>query len=483
MRVPETHFFLDTSQPSGLQTQLREQIVAAILQRRFPPGARLPATRRLAAHLGVARVTVHLAYQALEADGYLSARTRSGVFVSADPPGLLTAPAPARAGAVDWSAHLAEPFEMTAAVRKPADWRSYPYPFIYAQVDEALFPHNEWRDCARRALGRREFAEVASDMQARDDPLLVAHTLSHSLPSRGVEAAHDELLITMGAQHALWLAIQTLARGRGALRVAVEEPCYPEMREMLRCVGAEVAAVPVDAGGMAPERLPDRLDLVCVSPGCQAPTGASMPPERRSALLARAEAEDFLILEDDYDLELRLGAPPLPALKAADAAGRVIHVGSYSKALFPGLRLGYLVAAAPFLAAAHGLRSVAMRHPPGITQRTAAHFLALGHFNAHVARLRKAYAARRDLMTRALASTPFEIAGAAPGGGASFWMRAPPGRDSVELARRARERGVLIEAGDVFFMGGAPTPYFRMAYSAIPTGRIEEGVRRLADSV
>jgi GntR family transcriptional regulator/MocR family aminotransferase len=476
--IPESWFFLDRAAPEGLQAQLRARIVAAILQRRFAPGAKLPSTRRLAGHLDVARITVALVYQDLIADGYLEARPRSGVFVAADPPGLIGAAGRPSESQVDWAARLQPEPQSPDVVQKPEDWRRHPYPFVFGQIDEALFPHAEWRDCARRALGRREFAEVAADSFARDDPLLVSHTLSHSLPARGVEAAHEELLITHGAQNALWLAVAVLAAGRPGLRVVVEDPCYPEMRAILRAARAECVPVPVDSDGLDPADLPAGVDLVCVTPSHQAPTGATLPEARRRALLARATAEDFLILEDDYDFEMSFLRPPSPALKARDPEGRVLYVGSYSKPLFPGLRLGFLVAAAPLIRAARRLRAAASRHPPGMTQRTAAHFLALGHYNAHVARLRRVFAERRVVMEQALRAAGFVLPDVSSHGGSSFWAAAPRG-DSARLAERARDCGVLIEPGRAFFADGRATAHFRIAYSSVPADRIEAGIARL----
>lgn len=481
VKISESQFILDHAATTGLQAQLREQVVAMILRRRLPPGARMPSSRGLARHLGVARITVALVYQDLVADGYLSTRPRSGVFVADDPPGLMAQrPRGDRGAGLDWTARIGRPFSASRGVEKPLDWRRYPFPFLYGQADDGLFPHNEWRDCARRALGRREFPQVASDMASHDDPQLVAYTLSHSLPGRGIAADHGELLITLGAQNALWLAIQVLAQSGRRLRAAMEEPGYPDLRAMLRLAGFEVIAAPVDEGGLDPAALPEGLDLVCVSPSHQAPTGVTMPAERRRALLERARAEDFLILEDDYDFEMSFLGPPSPAVKSHDAEGRVIYAGSFTKPLFPGLRLGYMVAPEPFVAEARGLRALVMRHPPGVTQRTTAHFLALGHYNAHIARLRRAFRERRAVMAAALDATGLEVAGASAFGGAGFWIRGPEGLDSDRLAARARERGVLIEPGTAFFDAPGPCRYFRMAYSSVPAERIAEGVSRLA---
>ena len=480
LRISESQFHLDRAHPSGLQGQLRERIVSAILRRRFPPGARMPATRRLAGHLGVARITISLVYQELMADGYLESRARSGVFVCDDPPGLLERPEAERISTIDWADRLAPEAAELSFVEKPEDWPRYPYPFVFGQVDEALFPLNEWRDCMRRSLGRREFHDIAADTAIRDDPRLVAYTLSHSLPARGVEAGHDELLITLGAQNALWLAVETLSRGRAPLGVAIEDPCYPELRNILRLAGADIAPIPVDDEGLDPDALPQGLDLVCVSPSHQSPTGATMSETRRRALLTRARREEFIILEDDYDFEMSFLRPPSPALKAMDGDGRVLYAGSYSKPLFPGLRLGHLVGPRPFIDAARALRSVSLRHPPGVTQRAVAHFLALGHYNAHVARLRRVFAERRGVMAAALKRGGFQLADAASHGGSSFWARAPNDLDARVLAARAMEKGVLIEPGAPFFAARADAPYFRVSYSSTSSERIKAGVAALA---
>ncbi|QHQ34904.1 PLP-dependent aminotransferase family protein [Algicella marina] len=484
MRISETQFFLDREAGIGLQVQLRERIAAAILARRFTPGQRLPSSRKLADHLGIARITVSIVYQDLVADGYLEAAPRSGFFVADDAPDLLPAntrpkvPAEER---LDWDGWLTGRYRRLLRVEKPLDWRAYPYPFIYGQIDPDLFPHDDWRDCARRALGKRDFAQVAADAIHSDDPKLVAHILSHGLPARGVTAAAEEVLVTLGAQNALWLVIQLLSANRPRLRVVIEDPGYPELREALRLSGCEIVPVAVDADGLPPQAIPEGVDLVCVSPSHQAPTGVTMPMARRKELMALAEERNFLILEDDYDFEMSFLKPANPALKSFDRRGRVIHVGSFSKSLFPGLRLGYLHADARFIEEARSLRALIMRHPPGTPQRTTAHFLALGHYNAHVRRLREAFRKRRAVMTDALQTHGLRVAAASGFGGAGFWIAGPPGLDSIEFARDLREDGVLIEPGTTFFAGAhPPTHFFRMAYSSISHKKIPEGIARLA---
>jgi GntR family transcriptional regulator / MocR family aminotransferase len=201
----------------------------------------------------------------------------------------------------------------------------------------------------------------------------------------------------------------------------------------------------------------------------------------RRQLLAAAEANDFLIVEDDYEFEIAHGRAPLPALKSLDPGGRVIHVGSFSKSLFPGLRLGFLVGAAPFIREARALRATVLRHPPGLIQRAAAYFLSLGHYDALLRRIQRAFGARRDVMLQAVAEHGLEPAGGTGPGGSSLWMRAPEGVDTEALARRLRAESVLIEPGRPFFgTPRAPDGFYRIAYSSIPAERIPEGIARIA---
>ena len=285
----------------------------------------------------------------------------------------------------------------------------------------------------------------------------------------------------MGAQHALWLAIELITRG-ARLRAVTEEPGYPDTRHALRWCGAEVVSIAIDGAGLDPARLPEGVGAVFVTPSHHAPTGVTMPRERRRALLALARARDLVVVEDDYEFEMSFHGPPLPALKSLDEDGRVIYVGSFSKALFPGLRLGYLVAPAPVIDAARELRAIMLRHPPGHLQRAAAYFLAQGHCDALIARLEERLAERRAVLAAALDEAGLEVAGATSGGSA-LWMRAPAGMDTTALAARLLDRGVVIEPGAPWFAAGGRCSFFRLGYAAIATDRIAEGVRRIAEVV
>jgi len=193
---------------------------------------------------------------------------------------------------------------------------------------------------------------------------------------------------------------------------------------------------------------------------------------------------DALIIEDDYEFEMSFLKPPSPALKSLDQDGRVIYVGSFSKSLFPGLRLGYLVGSAPFIREARALRASVLRHPPGHIQRTAAYFLSLGHYNSLIKRMGKTYQKRSAVMEQAIQNCGLKIAGKGSHGGSSFWMQAPKGTDTAELAIRLRDESILIESGQKFFAGGtAPHEFYRLAYSSIPTDRIAQGIEKIAAAI
>lgn len=481
MAIPVETFHLSPNAQGTLQARIQQVVAEGILAGRFRKGEKLPSTRKLAQHLKVSRITVTLAYTELLANDFLTSRGRSGYFVSdnaPEPPEFDTPPE--RADRVDWNSALAQRFDdgQPLGMGKPADWTRYRYPFIYGQADPTLFDHANWRLCAMQALGARNFDALTQDQYDADDPELVSFIARHTLPRRGILARPDEILITMGAQNALWMAAQILAVGRP---VAVEDPCYPALRQILRQAGSPVRSVPVDERGLPPEQVPDGTRVIFTTPSHQCPTSATLPLTRRRALLGRAADLGALIVEDDYEFEMSYLTPPSPALKSLDEDGRVIYVGSFSKSLFPGLRLGYLVGAAPFIREARALRASVLRHPPGHIQRTTAHFLSLGHYDALVRRIGKALAARRQVVEEAVAHHGLRVAGRGAHGGSSLWMQAPDGVDTADLAERLRADSVMIEPGKAFFAGDAPPKqFYRLGYSSIPSGRIGEGVARIA---
>ncbi|MFQ5438400.1 MAG: PLP-dependent aminotransferase family protein [Paracoccaceae bacterium] len=484
MEIGKETFFLDPAFRGTLQTQIQQIIASAILAGRIEPGDKLPSSRKLAAHLGIARITVTLAYNELVADDYLRAASRSGYFVSTTAPvtRLESLAPPEQRDTVDWNRFFSQRFTGGRLVEKHDNWRSYPFPFIYGQADPALFHHSNWRLCAHQALGRREFDSLTTDYVEGDDPELLEFIARHSLPRRGIRARPEQIMVTVGAQNALWILSRILL-GKGRL-AAFENPGYPGLRNILRHMGAATVPVPVDDDGLPPDLLPTGLDAVFVTPSHQCPTTVTMPMERRHEVLRLAHERDFLVIEDDYEFEMSFLNPPTPALKSLDEDGRVIYVGSFSKSLFPGLRLGYLVGSETFIRQARALRHAMLRHPPGNIQRTTAYFMARGHYDAMVRQMRDAFFKRRRVMAAAIENSPLRVAGSASFGGSSFWVETPLGIDTEKLAGTLMEDGVLIEPGSPFFTGpDAPSNFCRLAYSSIAHDRIPEGVERISAHV
>lgn len=480
MLIPAEAFFLDRESELSLQLQLRRQIIGGVLEGRFRPGERLPSSRQLAAHLGVARVTVAQAFAELVATDYLTSRDRSGHFISdqIDTALVMSAPAP-KAPGFDWSLHIDGRYGRAQRTDRVSDWRRYRYPFVYGQADPQLVDLAAWRDCAIRALGQREFAPMTGDLYGEDDPELVDYIARHILPRRGIRARADEILLTLGAQNGLWLVAQILLRGGGAC--AIEDPCYPGMREILSHTRAQILPVTVDAQGLPPRAVPAGIRAVFTTASHQCPTNSTMPLERRRELLRLAQAQGFAVIEDDYEFEMSFAGSSSPALKAIDEAGAVIYIGSFSKSVFPGLRLGYVVADPRVIAEARALRGLILRHPPGMLQRTLTNFLSLGHYDAQMNRMRRAYAARRQVMAEELSRHGLVANESGGAGGSSFWMTVPHGVDSAKLGHVLREREVLIEPGAPFFAQNAQgAGFYRLAYSSIPVERIPEGVARIA---
>jgi len=483
MALPVETFFLMPDAQGTLQSQIQQMIAQGILSGRFQQGEKLPSTRKLANHLGVSRITVTIAYTELLANDYLTSRGRSGYYVSENAPSP-PAFAPQHSGpdAVDWTRAIGQKFSGGVTPHKPLDWARFRYPFIYGQADPTLFDHANWRLCAVQALGQRDFNALTTDYYDQDDPQLIEFIARHTLPRRGITARPEQILITLGAQNALWLTAQVLLTQRR--RAVLEDPCYHALRDILSQSRCHVTPVRVDQDGLPPDAIPPDTDVIFTTPSHQCPTTATMPMNRRRALLDRAREMDALIVEDDYEFEMSFLKSPSPALKSLDADGRVIYVGSFSKSLFPGLRLGYLVGSEPFIREARALRASVLRHPPGHIQRTAAYFLSLGHYDALIRRMGSALHERRRVMEEEIARHGLQIAGQGAYGGSSFWMKAPPHVDTEILARRLEPKGVLIEPGHAFFSGTAQSiNYYRLAYSSIPVSRIGEGINLIEQGI
>lgn len=470
----------------SLQARLREMVVSAVNEGWVTADTALPSSRELAAHLGVARNTVLLAFQQLIDEGVLESRERSGYFVRAGLRGNWSntdsGPTSPLAPPL-WEQWLTKRPTAQRNLVKPLDWLTYPYPFLYGQYDPHLFPINDWRECARQALSVLEIRGWAPDHVARDDPELVEQIRTRLLPRRGIWVTAEEIMVTMGAQQAIYLLTELLLRP--GMVVGIEEPGYPDARNTFELKGADLRALQIDECGVIPDAVPESCQMLFVTPMRQCPTGAILSLERRHQLVTRAAARDLLIVEDDYESNFGffMEGPP-PTMRGLDSSGRVLYIGSLSKTLAPGLRLGYVVAPPMVIRELRALRRLMLRQIPGNNQRAVALFLALGHHDKLLRRFAQAIREREVVMHEALARHFPECTCFCGPGGSSFWVRGPDWLDSRALAVRAAALGILIEPGDVFFQSASPPlHYFRLGFASILAEKIEPGIRALAGLV
>jgi GntR family transcriptional regulator/MocR family aminotransferase len=485
-------FHLDFDHQRGLQEQLRESLVSAILGGGFPPDEPLPSCRKLSQQLSISRNTVALVYESLLDNGYLVSRPRSGYYLHADYCGVefderLPGFAPVIANDVgeaerapDWTGRFKMLPSLKHGVLRPSDWSGVTYPFIYGQPIRDLFPLERWREVSRNTLRSERDQGWMRDRFDRDDEMLIEQLRTRVLPKRGIWARPDEILITLGSQNALYL-LATLLMGDG-VKVALENPGFRDALSIFDLQGAEVHRQPIDAQGLVVDARLDDCEYLYVTPGHQVPTGITMSAARRQQLLEHVRLQDQIIIEDDYDAELNLDNHPLPALKASDRHGRVIYLSSLSKAFSPGLRMGYLVADAELINELRALRRLMYRHPPLNNQRMLAEFLAQGHYDAHLRRFRAEHAQRREALCTAVDEQLVGCQHLGSPGSSAFWLQAPAGVDTQKLAWMAAQKSILIESGTQFFFNGSPpTNFMRLGFHAIDAQLIKPGIRRLAE--
>ncbi len=487
--MQDTIIYIDAGNRLNLQNQIRQKLVDGILNGSFPPGMKLPSSRKLSRQLNVARNTVVAAYQQLIADGYLVSRQRSGIFVNEK---MLES----RVG-YSGNMALASETETAAWIKRtkrhdiagPAvaqdlpNWNQYPYPFIDGKFDSTLFPLAEWREASRLALSVTDVRDWSTGSADADDLMLVDEIRSKILTRRGIQARSDEILVTMGTQNSLYLINQLLVDR--SVTAAIEEPGNSEMRRLLRQSRAKVLPQAVDDEGIVVDDQLDKCDLVYVTPSHQIPTAVVMSSERRESLLAAAKKSDFLVIEDDYECETNYLDHPQPALRSMDNTGRVIYVASLSKVLAPGLRLGFIVADAQFIQRARALRRTVMNHPPLNNQRAAAFFLSLGHYDALMMRLGRIFQERRMALRDALnwmRGVPMEISPEV--GGTTYWVRTPDDFDVDMFAHAAAQRGILIEPVRHYYaIEERAENCFRMGVTSLALDQIRPGVTRLVELI
>lgn len=475
---------LDRESPLPLHRQLFDALRQAILAGRLRPGTRLPSTRVMASDLGVARNTVMAAFEQLVAEGYLQARVGSGTTVTAIAPDMLL-----NIGAPSAEKPSVGPTELSLSARGRAlagTARAIPDPTRRAfqaglpAFDE--FPFGTWSRLLMRH-SRRPSASLLGYGHTGGHPALRAAVADYLGGARGVNCTPDQVIVVGGAQAGLDLVSRMLLDPGDT--AWIEEPGYPGARGALLGAGARLHPVPVDDEGLdvaAGERAAPRARLAYVTPSYQYPLGTTMSLQRRLRLLEWAQRANSWVIEDDYDSEYRYRGRPLSALQGLDSAERVIYVGTFSKTMFPALRLAYVVVP-------RGLVTVfrrALRHTgqdaPLAIQAAAADFISEGHYASHLRRMRALYSQRLQRFRQLLGEQLGHMLELGPvDAGMQLAAYLDHTIDDRDVARRAEEAGISVAALSTFYLRDCPQPGLLLGYAAVPEAEMRAAVEKLHD--
>lgn len=470
---------LTLSGSGPLFQQVYRALRESILTGRLRHGERLPVTRVLSRDLGISRNVVLIAYEQLIAEGYAAGRVGAGTFVAQ----TVARPVPAGDGKTRRSMPRLSRYaarilsDPAADPPLPVPARRARYDFSYYLANPEDFPAATWRRLLARHLRNLplDYSSASGDALLRRE---IAHYLGRA---RGIRCEPEQVLLVNGTQQALDLTARVLLNAED--RVVMEDPHYAGAREVFRAVGARIVPVPVDSAGLVTGRLPRKARLAYITPSHQFPTGAVLPLERRLALLKWAASGGAYVLEDDYGGEYRYSGRPLEAVQALDSAGCVLYTGSFSRILFPSLRMGYLVAPADLVRPLEQAKWIADRHTSLFQQAALADFLREGHLERAVRRARQRQLGRRNALLSALDrhfGASASILGA--DAGVHVLLRLPelPAARTAEWIAEAARVGVKVGATAHYYVNPPASCELLVGYAGVNERAIAEGIRLLA---
>jgi GntR family transcriptional regulator/MocR family aminotransferase len=474
---------LDAQSGRALYQQVHDGLRDAVLSGRLAGGARLPSTRELCAELNLSRNTVVAAFEQLIAEGYLESRTGDGTYVSRSLPDDMLH---VRHGV---GKHRSQQIALPAKLSKSAQtiqragrWLNEGPPRAFRPDVLALdeFPIALWSRLVARRWRNATVSQLDYGDPAGYGPLREA-IAGYLGAARGVRCSAEQVMIVSGSQQGIDLAARVLLNAGDP--VWVEDPGYRGAKAALSASGAQLVPVPVDEDGLcvdAGESASPKARMAYVTPSHQYPTGVTMSLPRRLALLDWAKRADAWIVEDDYDSEYRYAGRPLPALQGLDVAGRVIYVGTFSKVLFPALRLGYAVLPDALVDAFVRMQTLVNRQMPALDQAIVADFIVEGHFARHIRRMRALYAGRQDALVRAVQRElggVLDIQSAEAGLHVVGWL--PPGMDDARVAQAALKRGIEAPPLSRYAMTALPRGGLMLGFAGLNERQIRDGVRQL----
>ncbi len=464
--------------------QLYLQIRLAILSGRLGAGTKLPSTRALASELTVARTSVVAAYEQLLAEGYVSGKIGSGTYISSELP--------------DATATAADRFKRPADAEKPSlSARAQQF----ATLAPATAPGGNLPFDAGRALvdirTTQLWGKLSRRMLVSIDPVHLGYSdprglielrtaiCDHLRTMRAVRCEPDQVIVTSGAQQAMDITIRVLLDRDD--EAWVEDPCYPLTYQALVVSGARIHPIAVDAGGMnvgAGIRAAPKARVAFVTPSHQHPLGVVLTMARRLELLGWARDNGAWIVEDDYDSEFRYSGRPLASLQGLDDNDRVIYVGTYSKALFPGLRMGYAVVPRALVDAFAGARFLMDRHPPSLSQVVLSEFMRQGHYASHIRRTRLVYREARDVLVDQLKKKIGQnIIVESPDQGRHLVAYLHGGVSDTSIERAARENRLTVRAISRLYRKAPPRSGLMLGFAGFSRSVITRGVSVLAEII
>ncbi len=503
--MPIPGLIIDVHSEVPVYRQIADGILAATATGRLAPGDRLPPTRELAQALQVNRNTVVSAYELLAAGNHIHSRTGRGTFI-ADPESAEAeanrAPAgepngPAMTGdpaADDWFSAFSETVDgpgidrLFSAYRLATVTEGISFAGSYPARD--LLPAAAFRKSLRAALKEEGEAVLAYGPTAGYPPL--RNTLAREMTRKGVEVSAEKILVTNGAQQALDLVFRTFLDPGDS--VIVEDPTYTGALSVIGSLRSKLVGVPMDEQGIRPDLLEAALvrhhpRLIYLQPSFQNPTTTVMSETRRREVLALALHHGCPIVEDDWASDLRFEGKDHPTLYAMDRGRHVIYIGTFSKKLMPGVRIGWIAAPQEVLRKLVALKQISDCGTSPILQAGLQHYLEAGLLRAHLKKVRAEYRNRRDLMLESMSRYfPPKVRWSVPRGGMFLWVTLPEGLDSGELFVAARRKNVLFSRGDLFHVdgqgpGGAADNTLRLTFSSASPEQIDLGIRTLGDLI
>ncbi|MBL8080593.1 MAG: PLP-dependent aminotransferase family protein [Anaerolineales bacterium] len=479
---------LDRHSEIPLYQQIGTYLRDAILSGSLTADTRLPACRQLANDLGVNRTTVENAYSMLEADGLVFSRMGSGTYVL--PQNLTISRHSTEIPLPLWqqSFQSKDVASRSDVVDEMLQAAGHPRPISFAAgiSDTRQFPSEEFRKILQSVMRRDQIAALEYGESNGYAPL--REGITHILASQGLQTRPDSVLITAGSQQAIFLVSQVLLKPNDI--ILVENPTYSVAIDLFRALGFQIIGVPVDHQGMQVEKLEKLLQqhhpkLIYTIPNFHNPTGTCLSSARRRQLIVLAERYNVPILEDDFVGDLRYEGHAQPSLKALDPGGQVIYVGTFSKMLMPGLRVGFIVADGPIYDQLLNFKRLSDLATSTLIQRALDAYVTVGRYQTYLHRSSQAFRKRRDAMLGAIKQyLPSSVSYDVPTGGLFIWLRLPEAILADELLPAACKEGVSFVPGNFFFIDGASgKEWIRLNFASQPVEDIEEGIKRLGRAI